>query len=125
MRINSFATFSNFYSDGFLNEFDNVNRTQLLQEYPFSIMVEGDVWEHEMAVNWLSSKFPNESKHWFAMWYGKTDYDYGFTEYFFSNDLELKSFESAIPNFHLEGNENNKWKSDGFGKFKLVDKRNS
>ena len=125
-------------------------RTQLLERFPSSTVLEGHYPEHDYAVRWcwqnispchgtcsewhseypacplvlttenvehgtlkdrngketpwkrISYANPGEHEHegvWCSIWLGKTDYDYGFREYCFANEIDREQFLSAFPTF--------------------------
>lgn len=50
---------------------------------------------------------PGEHGHegtWVIVWLGKTYYDYGFSEYFFKDELSRDKFVQAVPDFNLGEN---------------------
>lgn len=52
---------------------------------------------------------PGKHSHegtWAIVWLGKTDYDYGFSEYCFKNEAARDNFVAAVPSFNLGENYN-------------------
>jgi hypothetical protein len=46
----------------------------------------------------------NHTGVWLTVWLGKTGYDYGFTEYYFQNEIDRDLFVKEAPNFGLGEN---------------------
>jgi hypothetical protein len=58
--------------------------------------------EHE----WKEKRYKEPEKHghdgtWTTVWLGKTGYDYGFTEYYFLNEVDRDAFVKEAPNLGL------------------------
>lgn len=108
--IKEYTSF-NKWSDEFTNERNKINK-----KFSFSIVVEGLCDELSVAVQWcldnisrrnisvgedyIFRKLKENSPDglWTELWYGKTDYDYGFSEFFFKNQEDLSKFERQINN---------------------------
>lgn len=53
------------------------------------------------------SRDPGKHGHegtWTIVWLGKTDYDYGYSEYYFKNEADRDKFIEAVPSFGLGEN---------------------
>lgn len=106
-------------------------RTRIIKEMRFRVVTEGSCDELSMAVQWcldnvgkrkdaigenynfrkLDENSPNGL--WTELWYGKTGYDYGFSEFFFQNENDLNNFVLQIPNFYATDSNGDKWKTNG------------
>lgn len=136
MKINNLKNCIGAYrvSGDWEDQFE-ADRITILRNLTFSIVTEGACPELEMAVTWcldnigqrsseigencnyrrlgeISRKQPGNS--WNELWYGKTEYDYGFSEFFFENESDLNAFELQVSNFYSIGEDGKKWKTNGF-----------
>ena len=114
MRESSYETCVKTYSDiGRREKEADAQRVEKLKFLPFSVVAEGAYPELDMADQWLLEHAGHESeKGWQKIWYGKTEYDYGFTEYFFKDETTRQKFVDEIAHFYGE-RPNGKWKTDG------------
>lgn len=112
------------------NQF-NFDRDKILKDLTFSIVTEGLSDELLMAVQWcldnigkrkdsIGENYNFRKLHentpdglWTELWYGKTGYDYGFSEFFFQNENDLNNFVLQIPNFYATDSNGDKWKTNG------------
>lgn len=56
----------------------------------------------ETPTQWVVYKDPGEHEHegvWCWIWLGKTDYDYGFCEFYFANEVDREQFLAACSTF--------------------------
>ena len=134
MKIDSFENCVNFYKS--FDQWDekfNLYHEKLLTELPFSLVIEGDFSELRQAINWCLNNIGKRSNKnidsenidfrkldqnsssgiWSELWYEKSDYDYGSSEFFFKNKEDLEKFKLEIPNFYLEYGKK-KWRSNGY-----------
>lgn len=89
-------------------------RDVALSKYPHSVLVEGYYPEHDVAVEWATSAAGQRDVAWTSLWYAKTDYDYGFQEFFFVDEADATSFEKAAITFYaMLDSENKRWRSEG------------
>ena len=100
------------WTDGRGPKFEREARREALENFPFSIIVEGNYDEFDVAENWLKSMFGAEGEQWLKIWYSKTDYDYGFWELFFKSEKEREVFRSEVTSFAVEA-KGKKWRTDG------------
>jgi len=119
-----------------VNEWENdfkVKHKMILEDFPFSVILEGSTDELGMAVDWCldnlgerNTSFIDDENYnfrklernspkgiWTELWYGKMDYDYGSSEFFFSVEGDLNNFKIKIPDFYSLGSDGNKWRTDG------------
>lgn len=132
MKIN---TLENFIKDNYWNEEYEEARKNVATFFQFSVIVEGAIVEYSMAIDWciknigirntnLRKFYENAEQEnikngqWTEIWYDKIGYDYGFSEFFFKNEEDLKKFKSEISNFYgVEPQTNKKWKTNGYNNF--------
>lgn len=67
-------------------------RSKLIIKYPFSVLFTADYQEIENAEKWCT----NNVSDWTKLWYGKTDYDYGYIEFFFKIEEDKVKFEDIV-----------------------------
>jgi hypothetical protein len=91
---------------------NDIDRQSILKVFPYSLIVEGDTLEWIMAKTWSQSNIGEKTKTWDELPLGKTDYDYGFFEFYFKDKKDLDSFTNEVQNFYAE-NEGKKWKTKG------------
>lgn len=91
------------YKDiGSWNTDEENKRQSELKVFPYSVIVEGDYSEVEMAQDWCSQNIGEKGKVWSDIWYGKIDYDYGFQEFFFETEENREKFANSVPTFYSE-----------------------
>ncbi|MGX7666654.1 hypothetical protein [Flavobacterium pedocola] len=79
---------------------DNLNsyeeeRNQLLSQYKYSIILEGEFTELENLEKWIKKNIGIEVLE--SIYYDKIDYDYCFVEYFFSIEKHALETQNVIP----------------------------
>jgi len=79
-----------------LNELkiDYSERNQMLQNYPFSIIIEAGHMELDSLNEWIRLNLNPNALKW--LYYGKTGYDYGFIEYFGAKEEEVLKTSKVI-----------------------------
>src|SRR5581483_8404845 len=103
------------------------------------VIVEGAYPEFDMATKWcidrigptdetnnwkeIKSKTGDyepiqfvKNGHWSNLWFDKIGYDYGFSEFYFKEDKDLRAFTEALPSFYGTGPKG-RWKTEGYEKF--------
>jgi hypothetical protein len=120
MKVNTFEKCVKSYNENFKNQGgwdaeDNLKRIETLRIFPYSIIVEGNYLEHDMATQWNNTNFGLREEKWTDLWYGKIDYDYGFWEFFFKEKKHVEMFEKAVDTFYAE-TAVGKWKTDSDNK---------
>jgi len=104
-------------------EYDLMRR-QFLASLPNSVIVEGEYSELDMAVNWCLTNIGQpditstwkcvaqgagesqeiaglQNGQWANQWFYKTDYDYGFMEFYFRSPADPARFVEAVPSFSV------------------------
>lgn len=78
---------------------DNLeSRLELIKKFPFSVVIEGDFVEFDNLDKWVKMHF--YSNMFTSIYYGKTDYNFGYAEYFFKKNEAVEKVKNAIPNFY-------------------------
>ncbi len=79
-----------------LNELniDQPERNQMLQNGPFSIIIEAGHMELDSLNEWIRLNLNPNALKW--LYYGKTGYDYGFIEYFGANKEDVLKTSKVI-----------------------------
>lgn len=94
MKVQSFEYMQTQYGGNRdLEPEDLEERTQLLNKYKYSVIVEGSYLELDILHNWIKQELPDESV--LTIFYGKTDYDYGFEEFFFKDKTHVEKFRNT------------------------------
>ena len=95
-----------------------IEREELIVRYPYSVVVEGAFLEYNSLKHWTDEQFgPENSPVWTSLWYGKTDYDYGYREYFFSRQADLQLLIQHIPLVHGIFAHGKKLRSEGSDRY--------
>ena len=68
----------------------------LATEYYERVVYQGREWVEKRYLHPVAHEHQGV---WTYLWFGKTDYDYGYGEYFFSAELDCGRFVSAFPTF--------------------------
>ena len=80
-------------------ELDDIEeRLKFLTELKYSIIVEGDFLEFESLEKWIKENILQAVIT--QIFYAKTDYDFGFMEYFFEKEDDKNKVEKEIPNIY-------------------------
>lgn len=78
---------------------DNLeSRLELIKKFPFSVVIEGDFIGFDNLDKWVKMHF--YSNMFTSIYYGKTDYNFGYAEYFFKKNEAVEKVKNAIPNFY-------------------------
>jgi hypothetical protein len=95
-------------------------RNDILLEYSYSVIVEGQYNEHDSLDSWIKQNF--EVGTILNIWLSKTGYDYGFGEYFTKEKEIEEKLRTIIPNIYFEARD---WdtknlhatRSNGYGNY--------
>ncbi len=100
MRIFTFNEMEIVYKTHSLGlDDDNLeSRLELIKKFPFSVVIEGDFVEFDNLDKWVKMHF--YSNMFTSIYYGKTDYNFGYAEYFFKKNEAVEKVKNAIPNFY-------------------------
>lgn len=93
---------------------DLAEREKKLSNLKYSVIVEGNFLEYNNAEKWIVDNLNIKTIE--SVFFGKLAYDYGFIEYFFSNESDSKKFRSVIPNLYTTYTDGSCSKSDGYDK---------
>lgn len=77
-------------------------REKKLKDFPFSVITEGEYGENDQAEKWCTDTVGIIGKSWVKSWYYKTNYNYGFWEYFFKAKSTADFFASSVPTFYFD-----------------------
>ncbi len=73
---------------------DQSERNQMLRNNPFSIILEAGHMELDSLDEWIRLNLNPNTLKW--IYYGKTGYDYGFIEYFGTNQEDVLKVSNVI-----------------------------
>lgn len=98
------------------------HRNEWLSRFPFAVMLKLSFAEMDYANRWCWQRFGSprgeccdesseyrtcviESRHchdgaWACLWHTKTEYNYGYCEWFFSNDTQHAQFLKFVPSIN-------------------------
>lgn len=116
MRTQTFTELQTAYYDtnhGLDNEVLE-ERSKLLKTHRYSLIVEGEYSELENLKLWISEHTSTPKE----IYYGKTDYDFGFVEYFFEDEANQQWTKQIVPliftSYPLALNPNTICRSNGY-----------
>lgn len=95
MRVYPFEQLLSDYAPEHLREGYDVERQRLLGKYPFSVLVEGAYFETDGLEKWIEQNLGPDQINW--LFYIKTGYDFGFTEFFFTERLFADRVKHIVP----------------------------
>jgi len=95
MKVRSLEEMLAEYKTGNLESIDRAERNEMLLKHQYSIIIEGGFLEFETLDKWIkiNLKIINLSD----IYYRKTDYDFGFRELFFDEEIDLLTITRAVP----------------------------
>ncbi|TAE11875.1 MAG: hypothetical protein EAZ95_13065 [Bacteroidetes bacterium] len=94
MLVRSFEEMLKEYEIEDLELADKQDRTEMLSNYTYSVIFEGDFLEYDNLEEWIKTNLDAPLVYLF---YGKLDYDYGFFELFFTEEKNAKKVAELIP----------------------------
>ena len=77
---------------------DLEERKSLLTKYKYSVIIECGHMEYDNLHKWIKQNIQVDSFK--EIYYGKTDYDYGFVEFFLSEKIQEEKMRLAVPNIY-------------------------
>ncbi|MBX7154864.1 MAG: hypothetical protein K1X91_07850 [Bacteriodetes bacterium] len=99
MKVQSFEYMRTIYGGNRDLEPDDLKeREKLLTEYKYSVIVEGEHMEYDNLHKWMKQNIQTEPVE--EIHYGKTDYDYGFVEFFLAEKIQEEKLRLAVPNIY-------------------------
>jgi hypothetical protein len=81
-----------------LEHSDLQKREKLLAEYKYSVIVECGHMEYDNLNKWMKQNI--QTGPFKEIYYGKTDYDYGFVEFFLTEKIQEEKLRLAVPNIY-------------------------
>jgi hypothetical protein len=100
------------YGDGRdLEPFDLEERNQLFTKYKYSVIIEGGHVEFDNLHTWIKQNISTDPIK--EIYYGKTDYDYGFAEFFIADKIDEEKLKFAVRNIYTTYQNGKICKSDG------------
>jgi hypothetical protein len=99
MKVQSFPFMQAAYATNRgLGPDDLEERKQLLTKYKYSVIVECEHLEFDNLNRWIKRNIAPEGVE--IIYYGKTDYDYGFAEVFVADREHEEKLRLAVPNIY-------------------------
>ncbi len=99
MKIQSFQYMLTVYGGNRdIEPQDLQERKNLLSKFKYSVIVEGDFMEFDNLFKWIKQNIGADSVE--DIFYGKTDYDYGFAEFFIAEKKHDEKLRLAVPNIY-------------------------
>jgi hypothetical protein len=98
MKVQSFEYMQTVYGGNRNLETDDlVEREKLLTKYKYSV-IEGEHMEYDNLHKWIMQNISSDSIK--EIYYGKTDYDYGFVEFFFAEKTQEEKLRLTVPKIY-------------------------
>ena len=99
MRVQSFEYMRTVYGGNRDLEPDDLQeREKLLTEFKYSVIVECEHMEYDNLHKWIKQNIQTEPIK--EIYYGKTDYNYGFVEFFLSEKMQEENLRLTVPNIY-------------------------
>lgn len=99
MKVQSFEYMQTVYGGNRdLEPNDLRKREKLLTKYKYSVIVEGEHMEYDNLHKWIKQNISSDSIK--EIYYGKTDYDYGFVEFFFEEKEQEEKLRLTVPKIY-------------------------
>jgi len=118
MKVRSFQEMLIEYNITDLDSDDKKEREKTLSKLKYSVIVEGEWTEFDNLDKWVKNNLNIDTIT--DLFYGKTDYDYGFREIFFEREECATKLTNVIPNIYTiypkSNIPNDICKSDGYQK---------
>ncbi|MGN6419083.1 MAG: hypothetical protein ACTHMC_16415 [Pseudobacter sp.] len=127
MKIYSFDLFLTEHAPGNYAEEYKTRRNEMLGKFPFSVLLDGAYFETDSLEKWINLHLgPGQIN---ALFYIKTGYDFGFSEYFFQDEANAAAVRNAVPNIYTRHRHSDDppdiiSKSDGYESFVDYDPTN-
>lgn len=112
MKVQSFEYMRTVYGGNRdLESEDLAERSKLLSQYKYSVIIEGSHVEFDNLNSWVKENISAEPLK--EIYYGKTDYDYGFAEFFVNEKSHEEKLKFAAKNIYTTWQNGTISKSDG------------
>lgn len=98
MKVYTFDIFIAEHAPGNLREKFMIRRKGMLEKFPFSVIVDGAYFETDSLEKWINNNLGPDQVN--SLFYIKTGYDFGFSEYFFRNKADAELVEQIVPNLY-------------------------
>ena len=112
MKVQSFEYMQTVYCGNRDLEADDLEeRKKLLTKYKYSVIVECGHMEYDNLHKWIKQNIQADPIK--EIYYGKTDYDYGFVEFFLEEKIQEEKLRLVVPNIYTTWFNGTISKSDG------------
>lgn len=99
MKVQTFLVMQSVYNGNrYLEPDDLEQREKILVHYPYSVIVEGEHNEFDNLRKWIERNISKDGLN--EIYYGKIDYDYGFAEFFLSDQSLAEKLTLVVPNIY-------------------------
>ncbi len=82
------------------NSFDEPDHRELRGRFPCSVAVATSFMEMDYTAEMLSTLVGEKGTAWEDYFHYKTNYDFGYAEYFFSDEAAATAFQRRIPEIY-------------------------
>jgi hypothetical protein len=112
MKVQSFEYMQTVYGGNRDLEPDDLKGRQgLLTKYKYSVIIEGSHVEFDNLNSWIKQNINADPLK--EIYYGKTDYDCGFAEYFVNEKIHEEKLKFAVKNIYTTWGNGTISKSEG------------
>lgn len=99
MKVQTFQYMQTVYSEGRDIDLDDLEeRSKLLTKYKYAVIIEGSHIEFDNLNAWIKQYISLDPLK--EIYYGKTDYDYGFAEYFINDKTHEEKLIFAVKSIY-------------------------
>lgn len=100
MKLQSWQQLLFLFNSSLLNEGVEESRQTMLEKFPYSVLVEGLYVETDGLEKWIELNLgPDMIK---TIFYIKSGYDYGFSEYFFASQSDAERVRNSVPHIYIQ-----------------------
>lgn len=100
MRVVSFEDLLSSYEPTYLRDGYEKKRKEMFEKYPFSVLVEGGYQETDGLEKWIAANIGADQINW--LFHIKTGYDFGFTEFFFTDQQAAARVSHIVPHIYIK-----------------------
>ncbi len=98
MRVQTFEQMMSEYGITELDADHEISRDNALMVCPYTVIVEGDFMEFDNLNIWIGTYLGTDKLY--SLFYYKTGYNFGFTEYFFTDGTDAIKVAEVVPHIY-------------------------